>query len=292
MNFKKIYRRFTDRHWTIGFLENSLDSILSGESLRVNWLKHNYNDRWFADPFILDVGNNFIYLLVEEYYMPISRAYISKLTINKNTYELVKTEPVLKLQTHLSYPAIIRRDGNVYIYPESGKSGKLMLYKYDVDKNIIVEERLLIDGDVGDATYTDAFGEDLLFCTFPPKYNEDELHICRKGEDGLFHSSEIIRFDESIARMAGDFFQINGTIYRPAQDCNKSYGNGTVIQEVSQDNGKWEFKEVRRYYSPNKIYPLGIHTLNSYKGLTVVDAVGYWHPIIGKALVGFRELFR
>ena len=68
------------------------------------------------------------YLIGNVEYIYNHRAYISKLTIDKKTKELIKTDLVLKLNTHLSYPAIIRRDNHIYIYPESGQSGRLMLY--------------------------------------------------------------------------------------------------------------------------------------------------------------------
>jgi hypothetical protein len=252
-------------------------------------MKHHYKDRWFADPFVLDADEKNIYILAEEFYIPIHRAYIAKLTIDRNTKELVETKPVLKLGTHLSYPAIIRINDHVYIYPESGKSGRLMLYKYNNAHDTVTEERELLHKDVGDATYTDLFGEDLLFCTTPPLYNDEILHIYRKNNEGQYVDSEQIEFKDKIARMAGDFFVVKGEIYRPAQDCNKSYGNGLVIQEVSHHDGKWSFKDIHRYHSPNKEYPLGIHTLNQYNDVIVVDAVGYWHPIIADWLVGLKR---
>ena len=66
-------------------------------------------------------------------------------------------------------------------------------------------------------------------------------------------------FGECIARNAGDFFECGGKVYRPAQECNRWYGNALSIQQY--ENG--EFKEVRRI--PR------LHTLNSYQGVTVVD---------------------
>lgn len=289
MKFKKIYHKYTDRHWNIGFLENSIDDIVGGKSLRPVWMKHSYKDRWFADPFVLDVDENYIYILAEEYYMPIHRAYIAKLTIEKDTKQLVDTKPILKLETHLSYPAIIRKEGKVFFYPESGKSGKLVLYEYDPITDKVAECQTILNEDVGDATYTTLFGEELLFCTKPPLYNDEVLHIYKK-KNGVYIDSEIVTFGDKVARMAGDFFQVNGKIYRPAQDCNKSYGNGLVIQEVTFKDGKWAFNEIHRYYSPNPDYPLGIHTFNMFKDVMVVDSVGYWHPYLAKLLTGLKHI--
>lgn len=288
----RLYKQYTDRRWTIGFVCNPLQDIVAGKPLSIDWMQHSYKDRWFADPFVLDVDEDYVYVLAEEFYMPIKRAYISKLTIDRKTKELVETKPVLKLSTHLSYPAIIRKGGDVFIYPESGKSGRLMLYSYDMlNDNVTAQEELLHE-DVGDATITTLFGEELLFCTKPPLYNDKVLHIYRKQSDGRFSNSEQVKFDDKIARMAGDFFSVDGKIYRPAQDCNKSYGNGLVIQEMNHYNEIWNFREIHRYYSSNKKYPLGIHTFNHYKDVIVVDAVGYWYPRLAKVLVGLKIIVK
>lgn len=274
----KILAWLRDTRWTIGFVENSIEGIIKGEKLKVNWVECNYKDRWYADPYVLDVTYSQITLLVEEFYYPIKRARIAKLVIDRRSNQIVSSKPILTLPTHLSYPAIIRREDKVFIYPESGLSGKLILYQYNPDTDEVAEEKVLINEYVADATYTDLFGEDLIFCTVPPDINKNELFVYRKDGNGNYQRSEKIVFNDDIARMAGDFFTVDGKFYRPAQDCNKSYGNGTVIQEVKRDNGKWTFREVSRYFSDNPKYPLGIHTLNMYKGVTVVDAVGYWRP--------------
>ena len=274
----KLLAWLRDTRWTIGFVENSIKDIIKGEKLKVNWVECNYKDRWYADPFVLDVTNSQITLLVEEFYYPIKRARIAKLVIDRNNNQIVSTKPILTLPTHISYPAILRRDGKIFIYPESGQSGKLKLYQYNPDTDEVTEKKVLLEENVADATYTDLFGEDLLFCTIPPDINKNELFVYRKDGNGNYQRSEKIVFNDNIARMAGDFFTVDGRIYRPAQDCNKSYGNGTVIQEVKRDNGEWKFKEVNRYFSDNPKYPLGIHTLNMYKGIIVVDAVGYCRP--------------
>lgn len=290
MFFKSKYRKLISRRWTIGFVQNNIHGILCGEPLCVRWLKHNCKDRWFADPFILDVTEKEIIVLVEEYYNPIRRGRIARLTINRQSMELIKTEPVLTLDTHLSFPVIVRCEGKIFIYPESGESGALTMYEYDVKKNTVKAVEQLCDEFLADAVITNLFGDELMFCTLPPDYNKDTLYIYRRNADGLFKKIESVKFQgDCIARMAGEFFVVDGRIYRPAQDCNNGYGNGTVIQEVKHENGAWEFKEVRRYFSPNLKYELGIHTLNMYKDWIVVDAVGYWNPIVGRCISKLRR---
>lgn len=56
--------------WNIGFATISAEQLLRNPHLlshRIQWLKHPYKDRFFADPFFLNVDNNCIEVMVEEY---------------------------------------------------------------------------------------------------------------------------------------------------------------------------------------------------------------------------------
>ena len=133
----KHIKKFSDERWNIGFFENSLDSIMKGETVRVKWMKHTYRDRWFADPFILDVTDKEIIVLAEEFYKPIYRGRISRLTIDRETLELKQLDIVLQLNTHLSFPFIERENNDIFLYPENGARGGLWRYKYNASDNTI-----------------------------------------------------------------------------------------------------------------------------------------------------------
>ena len=51
---KKIYRKFTNWRWEIGFVDNSFAGLVDEEPLKVHWVELPFRDRWFADPYILD----------------------------------------------------------------------------------------------------------------------------------------------------------------------------------------------------------------------------------------------
>ena len=54
MSLRTFVKGLTSECWNIGFINNSLESILRGDTISVSWLKHTNKDRWFADPFILN----------------------------------------------------------------------------------------------------------------------------------------------------------------------------------------------------------------------------------------------
>lgn len=286
---KSLYKKAVKHKWNIGFIDNDLQSILAGDELNINWMKHGYTDRWFADPFLLEVTNEKIILLVEEFYDLTGRGRISKLVINKEDYTLEDLKVVLELNTHLSFPAIIRDNDEIYIYPENSESNELVLYLYNKQTDSCEKKKVLCSRPLTDAVYTGFWGEPYLFSTEIPFQNKNYLGIYKLDKDiDKYVQSESFEFEENIARMAGNFFKYQGKVYRPAQESNETYGHGISIQEVSYNN-QWRFKEIRRIFSNHPYLELGFHTFNIHNGIIVVDAKGYRFPFIARNLVCLKN---
>lgn len=273
---RKLVKNISDERWNIGFVQNDMESVLRGRApLQVQWLKHSCNDCWFADPFILDVTDDEIQLLVEEYYNSVRRGHISRLVVDRHSFELKDRDVILELPTHLSFPAIIRKGDEVFFYPENGESGELNMYQYYPDSGKCVKTKKLLDEPVWDAVVATINGKEMLFCTKMPNPNGNVLCAYEKNTAGDFIEFGQYSFDENIARMAGDFFEYGGKLYRPTQECNYQYGHAVTLQEVNFDGGRLQFKEVRRLYSVHPKLNVGLHTWNMYKGIIVTDALGF-----------------
>lgn len=282
-----------DIKYNIGFIDGNLQSVLEGEPIKVNWLRHSYKDRWFADPFILDVTDNEIWVLVEEWYDPINRGRISKLIIDKQTFELKEIIVLLELKSHLSFPAIRRAQDGIFIYPENSSTGKLAEYKYIPGTEKLEFSNILINEPLTDAIQTDIFGDQLLFSTRLPDANGKDLYIYQLDKKtGTYHEVSQYHYNENLSRSAGDFFEYGKKIYRPSQVCIKSYGDAVSIQEVEHRNGQFREKEIRRIYSPHSDLDLGFHTFNIYKDVIVVDAVGYRHAKLCHILRNLKHLIK
>jgi hypothetical protein len=285
MSIKNIIKSLSDERWNIGFISNDVDSVMNGDPIRVNWVKHHYKDSWFADPFILDVTDTDIIVLVEEWYKPIRRGRISKLVIDRKTFVLKDLQVVLQLDTHLSFPVIERREDGIYIYPENGEAGNLTLYRYDAENNLCEKVGIICDDAVEDAICTEQFGEKLMFATPRTNPNGNVLGIYGWNEQThKYIEKEKVYFGENVARMAGNFFSYQGKIIRPTQECNVQYGHAVTLQEVNHENDKWTFHEIRRMYTVNKKLTVGMHTFNMYKGMIVTDALGFDRMWIRKIL--------
>ena len=267
---------------------------MAGEPLRLKVMKHPYKDRWFADPFILDVTDQEIILLVECVTDDTKRGRIAIMHIDKSTYTLKDMKYILDLPTHLSFPVIVRKNNRVYVYPENGESGKLNLYELDLKKGELVFVEQIMDKALGDAIITTLFGEKMMFATEEPDMNGRELVIYRTSNNTQWVLDEKVAFADNVARNAGDFFRIGENIYRPAQECNEDYGHGLVIQQVtsstSSNGNKWIFKEIRRMVSPLKRYPMCLHTLNYYNGVVVMDVKGFRYGVVGSLLFRIKKL--
>jgi len=294
MLLKKIYQKTQESIWKIGFIQNSLDEILKNEQLHIKYLSLP-TDRWWADPFILDVTDKEIVLLVEEYQYKRKRGTIAKLVIDKETLDVKSDEEILVLDTHLSFPAILRKK-QVYIYPENNKGGSVKLYRYDQKTNKLVDGDVICNEPLTDAIYTELLGEPMIVSTKTPNPNGKVLgfYIPQEIDKDIIGNKYQLKkefvFEEKIARNAGDWFEYYGKIYRPAQECNVEYGHGTFIQEVTKDiNGHLQFKNIRKLCSNDKEFQRGLHTFNMYKGLTVIDVKGYRYPKIAKVLRSIRN---
>ena len=225
---------------------------------------------------------------MEEYYKPIQRGRISRLIIDKEEFELKQKDVVLELPTHLSFPAILRKEGYIFVYPENGESGELVLYKYFPDINKCEKCKTIINEAIADGVITKVGGTEMLFCTKQPNPNGNVLYIYSKGLSGHFIEKDKYVFDENIARMAGDFIEYDGKLYRPTQECNVQYGHAVTLQEVKQVGDHMYFDEIRRMYSAHPKLNVGMHTFNMYKGVIVTDALGFDNMWIRRILKVFK----
>jgi hypothetical protein len=290
MSLKSIYNKIVLHRWDIGISVNSIDAILRGEGLKIKYVKYPFNGRWFADPFILDYDDERIVLLVEDYADSDKKGKISRLIINRKTMKIEDVKIILELDSHLSFPAIIRSNGVIFIYPENSQGRGLVLYEYNQETETCHEVKYISDQPFADAVITQFDGEDYLFSinAANPKMNTLEVWYSNQEQYELVQE---LGFQEAIARNAGDFFNYKGELYRPAQECNYMYGHSISLQRVEKEKDGFRMQEVRRILPPS-FCSIGIHTFNVYKDLIVVDLKVFRHPWVAIPLFRLRNLFK
>lgn len=283
MNWKA--RLLYPQNWNIGFVEQSVENLIVSKKIGcIRWMKHKYKDRWFADPFIYNVTDKEIVVFVEE--CPISdtpKGILCELHVDRKTMHLLERYVLLELDTHLSYPAFIQKDGVTYVYPENGASGKLNIYEYDKSNHRLINPVCILDEAVADSTILVENGKFYLIATKAENpleeaflYSSDNI----KGEYKMM-SMQPVQARRTCSRPAGNWIQESCNIYRPAQDCGERYGGGINMMRIDSLNPYVEVAAFSIRPVGHK-YQLGIHTINSstMADLLVVDGYGYLHPYL------------
>jgi hypothetical protein len=188
-----------------------------------------------ADPFPVEVdGRHFLF--VEDYSHEAGRGAIS---VTEAGADGTWSPPrrVLEREHHLSYPFVFEHEGEVYMLPETGETGRIELH-HAVDFPYGWQlDRVLLDG----LTAVDAtlHKEDGLFWLFANVVEGEE----DRGELWLFssrsldgewrpHARNPIVTDPGTARPAGRLFKRGGILIRPSQDCSRGYGEAVVLNRV------------------------------------------------------------
>lgn len=232
-----------------------------------------------------------IVVLVEEFYYPSNRGRIARLLIDRESLELQSSDCLLELDSHLSFPAIFRKNGEVYVYPENSQTGACVLYKYHAESQSLKQVGVLCKEPLTDAVMVQGFGGNWLFSTSLPVPNGKQLGIYSADSwKGLYVLNDVVGFDDCTARGAGDIFQVEGAWIRPAQDCNGAYGKGLVLQKLEFSQGRFSFQEIRRFYPESSEWKEGLHTFNVYQDIVAVDGKKYRYPIRAKVLMVVNQL--
>lgn len=237
-------------------------------------------DRFWADPFVLKRDNKY-YIFLEELMYSNNKGYISLIVMDENgNYELpVK---VLEKDYHLSYPFLIEENGELYMIPESSENRTIELYKCtNFPFKWELEKILMNDIEAVDSTVIFRDNKYWLFANVAENVGAstlDELHLFSSNsllsDNWISHPKNPIISDVKRSRPAGNFFELNGKLYRPSQNCSKRYGYGMKINEVVEFN-ETDYKEIIvESILPNWDKALkATHTINNVDKLTIIDAI-------------------
>ena len=268
-----LFRRLLRSRWELGLVKGGFDGVFTNGQLEVDWIINPYRDRWFADPFILDVTDDFVYVLAEEYEFKTRKGRIAKLSVNRKTLRIDSFVILLELPTHLSFPNILRKDGHVFVYPESCNSGELNLYEYDSVQEKLIFVQTICDDMIWDSSIENVLGVPQLFTARSNDFFLD-IYNWDTSRSRFLYSHSIASKDKT-SRMAGQLFEYKGKTYMPSQNCERVYGGGIIIKEVIIEGEDYSFKEIKRLESPHPVRKIKMHTLNGYKGFAIIDIGGY-----------------
>jgi hypothetical protein len=204
--------------------------------LNVKWLPPQPPLYYVADPFPYCQGGR-EWLLVEQYGHPHGvRGRICRLDPSSATPVLV---PVIDRPNHLSYPYVVTDDdGRTWCVPEMAEARDgCVLFELTPDGSWMERARILAGRVVFDPTIF-RFGERWwLLCGNAQGRGNLELEAYYADAIGgpwTPHPLNPLKRDRASARPGGRPFVIGGQLFRPAQDCSRTYGGALTILAVDE----------------------------------------------------------
>jgi hypothetical protein len=262
--------------WNIGIVQQPVDRFHQSDTgLNVDWLPALSDHGFVADPFGIEKDGS-IHLFFEEYDQRLGKGVISHVELDGGTV-VSPIRRVLDLPVHLSYPYVFEHDGHVYCLPETSGAREIALYQAVNFPHEWRKAAVLVDGiAAADATVFKFGGRWWLFCTDVDAGENLRLFIWHAP--ALFgpwrpHAANPVKTDIRSSRPAGRPFTRDGVLFRPAQDCSRTYGGGITLNRVTRITPEEFAEEPVTVIQPDPTgdYPDGIHTLSAAGDLTFVD---------------------
>jgi hypothetical protein len=234
-------------------------------------------DRYWADPFVLRYEDRHL-ILFEELIYTENRGKISVIEVDA-AGKRSNPRAVLETPHHLSYPFLLRYEGEIYMLPETSMEKRIYLYRarHFPDEWELVST--MLEGEhLTDSTIEHIGDRWWLFAGFAGESESNSADLLAYHSPNPFgpwtpHCRNPIVSDVRSARPAGRLFQRNGKWYRPAQDCSRSYGSAVVIQRIDSLTpsaySETTISRIDPSWQPNLV---GTHTINCDGGMTVIDA--------------------
>jgi hypothetical protein len=282
--FHRIARLLSLRdHWNIGVVDAPITKFLDPKfSPHVHWLPSQPSRGYFADPFHCpETGANnpkpTTSVMVEEYDYAGAKGSISWLSLRKEQGSLRIDDrgSAIALPMHLSYPYIFRYDGVVYCVPECWQSHGISLYRAVDPPRVWQKLATLVDAFDGvDPTLFQHEGRWWLLCSSRHQGSLHNLFIWYA--DTLLgpwrpHDGNPVKNDVRSSRPAGTPFAHEGHLYRPTQDCSRTYGGRVLLNRINKLTPEEFAEESVREICPIAPYSDGVHTLSSCGEMTLID---------------------
>jgi hypothetical protein len=267
------------KQWIVGICKGDIREIIRNKSFDpdIKWFYLDSFDKFVADPFFVKSRDGNLKIIFEDY--PFSDDYgkISLMTIDKG-FRQIHEKLLLDTGSHLSYPFVYYENNKIFIFPEAAKSGKLSCYEYDPADESLKFIKDIIDLPLRDATFLKYGNKYWIFAIIS---DDDDYKMHLFFSDSLLgpykaHKNNPVKCGLNGTRSAGNFTEVDGVIYRPAQNCNNGYGESIIINkliELNEDNVSevpYLTITLNKKNKNNKAIH-SLHTINQIDNTLVID---------------------
>lgn len=212
-----------------------------------------------------------------------------------------KPKEVLTEKFHLSFPFVFEEYGKHFMIPETGNDNSIRLYcatefpnKWNLHKILMKGEKFVDTSIIKEGNYY------FLFTTTVNRIGINivyklKLYTSSSLDSGwIEHPNSPISESMKTARCGGSIFRYNNNLFRPAQDCEESYGkNISIFKIIHLTPIKYEEQLICEniFDYNNNFFSLGGHHFNpiQFKNKTLIAVDGlrseFWINTIFQKLI-------
>ena len=282
MGLSKYIDKLFFKKWILGVFRYDINKIIRTKTFdaEVKWLWRRSYDKFYADPFILGFQGDNLKIILEEFSFAEDYGKISLMTLDRY-FKQLDYKILLDTKSHLSYPFIFTENNKTFIFPEAAQSGKFSCYEYDPINETMVFVKDILDIPFLDSTIIKKDGKYWLFGSIGNNVDGYKLYVYFSDNLlGLYspHPENPIKEGLNGTRPAGNFIEVDGNIYRPAQNCERVYGESMTINKVTVLNENEVTEEFYMTVTINRkarsnFGMHAIHTINTFNDIIVVDGI-------------------
>ncbi len=263
---------FEEARWDVAVTSASIDTFLADpKNVWLHWLARSTSE-FLADPFVAGHGDGRARVLCET----VDAGVPSVVAIDLDD-RFGSRKPMIASEDPTSYPYVFAVDDETWLLPE--QHARRSLYAYRLNGKVEAIEEPIFHGIAAvDSTIVRHDGRWWLFCgdaDDAPNYALRIYWANHPSGPWTPHARNPAKIDIAGSRPAGTFFVLDGTLYRPAQDCTGRYGRAVVVQRVEVLTPD-DFQEtpVARIdaCSVQRAGAVGVHTLSHGEGWIAIDA--------------------
>jgi hypothetical protein len=276
--------RLLCEHWRIGVIDAPIHRLLEpGPLPAVRWLTAVEDDGYWADPFPLPGDPSRVF--AERFDERSGLGQLQVMTLRDGALHptgVVRAcddgghKATVGRGLHASFPHVFEIDGERHAVAETGAARECVLWRVD-ERGRWHSPRVLLD-DVAAADPAIVRWQGRFWLAFTDADAGAHRNLCLFHAERLegpyvAHAANPVRQGAAGSRMAGGFFEHEGVLYRPGQDCRGGYGAAVMLHRVDECSPTAFRETLVKTLAPDRRGPLpdGLHTVSAWGERTLVD---------------------
>lgn len=261
--------------WRVGVVPLPISEFMQQPDIPpVTWLPAPDKGGYYAAPFGF-LYDQKLYIISQYFQHHTQKGRLQLFVYNSITLEMERNVTVMEFNVSLSWPSLFQKDGNIYCVPSVNDRNRVELYQFDVQQELFVFERVLMDNIPARNSVLCYHQEKWwLFYTLAPT---QDVNLYLASAESLYdefieHQGNPVKTDVRNARPAGAIQYVDGELWRPALDCSVS-GGGICMNKITWLDSKAFTEELLYTIHAPSAWPAhrAMGTINGVGDFTLVD---------------------